>query len=194
MADINVTLDEAAPVTETRSGRKGQWASPLGDFVTPLIEPVLAKQGFSEASLIGSWAEIVGETIARHCQPIKLQWPPRPPKRDPESPAEPAMLVLRVESRFALEAQHSAALIIERVNGHLGWNCVGKLAFRQGPIEAPPRRRRAAPPSAEAIEKARAASVTIEGEALRDAVTHLGARVIDDAALRKTRRAVGPRR
>jgi hypothetical protein len=189
MADINVTLDEAVRVTEIRIGKKGQWASPLGDFVKPLVEPVLAKQGFGEASLIGSWAEIVGETIARHCQPIKLQWPPRPSKRDPESPIEPAMLVLRVEGRFALEAQHSAALIIERVNGHLGWNCVGKLAFRQGPIEASPRRRRAEPPSAEAVEKAQVASAAIEGEALRNAVTHLGARVIDDAALRKARRA-----
>lgn len=180
-------------MTETRRGKKGQWASPLGDFVKPLVEPVLAKQGFGEASLVGSWSEIVGETIARHCQPIKLQWPPRPPKRDPESPIEPAMLVLRVEGGFALEAQHSAALIIERVNAHLGWHCVGKLAFRQGPIEAAPRRRRAAPPSAEAMEKAQAAAAAIEGEALRDALTHLGSRVIDEAVARKTR-ASGPRR
>jgi hypothetical protein len=193
MADIKRTLDEAA-VTETRSGKKGQWASPLGDFVAPLVEPVLAKQGFGEASLIGSWGEIVGETIARHCQPIKLQWPPRPPKRDPETPIEPAMLVLRVEGRFALEAQHSAALIIERVNAHLGWNCVGKLGFRQGPIEAPPRRRRPAVPSAEAVEKARDASAAIEGQELRDALTHFGARVIDETAARKARRPAEPRR
>jgi hypothetical protein len=190
----SVHFRQAAPVAETRSGKKGQWATPLGDFVTPLVEPVLAKQGFGEASLIGDWSEIVGETIARHCRPIKLQWPPRPPKRDPESPIEPAMLVLRVEGRFALEAQHSAALIIEKVNAHLGWHCVGKLAFRQGPIEDTPRRPRAGAPSAEAVEKAREASEAIEGESLRDALTHLGARIIDEATARKTRRIVGPRR
>jgi hypothetical protein len=169
-------------VAEIRGGKKGRWAAPLGDFVAPLVEPILAKQGFGEASLIGSWPEIVGETISRHCRPIKLQWPPRPQKRDPESPVEPATLVLRVEGGFALEAQHSAALIIERVNMHLGWSCVGKLAFRQGPVEQPRVRRPPAPPSAEAVEKAQAASAAIEGEALRDALARLGARVIDGAS------------
>jgi hypothetical protein len=163
----------------------------LGDFVAPLVEPILAKQGFGEASLIASWPEIVGETISRHCRPIKLQWPPRPQKRDPESPVEPATLVLRVEGGFALEAQHSAAVIIERVNMHLGWSCVGKLAFRQGPVEQFARTRRSAsPPSAEAIGKAQAEAAAIEGEALREALARLGARVIDGAVTaRKSVRA-----
>jgi hypothetical protein len=172
-------------VTKPVPEKKRRWATPLGDFVAPLVEPVLAKQGFGEASLVASWPEIVGETIARGCRPIKLQWPPRPPKRDPDSPIEPATLVLRVAGGFALEAQHSAALIIERVNAHLGWRCVGKLAFRQGPIEQEPGRRRAQAPSAEAVAKAHEAAAAIEGEELRDALARLGARVIDDAKARK---------
>jgi hypothetical protein len=157
----------------------------LGEFVAPLVEPVLAKQGFGETSLVSSWPEIVGETIARSCRPIKLQWPPRPPKRDPESPVEPAILVLRVEGGFALEAQHGAALIIERVNAHLGWNCIGKLAFRQGPIEKAAARRRPGAPSAEALAKAHQEAAAIEGEELREALARLGARVIDGARARK---------
>jgi hypothetical protein len=165
----------------------------LGEFVAPLVEPVLAKQGFGEASLIASWPEIVGETIARSCRPIKLQWPPRPQKRDPASPVEPATLVLRVEGGFALEAQHRAALIVERVNAHLGWGCIGKLAFRQGPVEQAPRARQPAPPpSAEAVERAQGLAAAIEGEALRDSLAHFGARVIDGAAVtRKSKRIVG---
>lgn len=170
---------------EPVGAKKRRWATPLGDFVAPLVEPVLAKQGFGEASLVASWPEIVGETIARSCRPIKLQWPPRPPKRDPESPAEPATLVLRVAGGFALEAQHCAALIIERVNSHLGWNCVGKLAFRQGPVEQPARRRRLPAPSAEALAEARQAAAAIEGADLREALARFGARVIGEAKARK---------
>src|SRR5579883_839378 len=160
----SVRFKRTEPVTEPATKKK-RWATPLGDFVGPLVEPVLAKQGFSEASLVGSWTEIVGEMIAAGCRPIKLQWPPRPAKRDPETPIEPATLVLRVAGGFALEAQHCAALIIERVNAHLGWRCVGKIAFRQGPVEPGPRRKGPpAAPSAEALTQAREAAAAIEGD------------------------------
>jgi hypothetical protein len=170
----------------TEPGRaKQRWATPLGDFVAPLVEPALARQGFGEASLVADWPEIVGASIARGCRPIKLQWPPRAPKRDPETPVEPATLVLRVEGAAALDIQHSAALIVERVNAHLGWRCIGKLAFRQGPLEPPPPARRHAPaPSGEAIAKAREAASAIEGEALRAALERFGARALDDAKTR----------
>jgi hypothetical protein len=169
-------------VKEPHRDKHRRWATPLGDFVAPLVEPVLAKQGFGEASLIADWTDIVGETIGRGCRPIKLQWSPDAPKRNPESPREPATLVLRVESGLALEIQHSALLIVERVNAHLGWRCVGKLAFRQGPLEGVRRpRKRGAPPTREALETARQAAAAIEGEELREALTKLGARVIDGA-------------
>jgi len=172
---------------EPESGKARPWAAPLGDFVGPLVESVLAQHGFSESSLISDWPDIVGASIARGCRPIKLSWPPRPPRRDPGRPAEPATLVLRVEGAAALEIQHSAALIIERVNTHLGWSCVARLAFRQGPIEAPapPARRRRLAPSAEATSKARAAAAGVESEELRDALARLGALAIDEAEARK---------
>ena len=82
------------------------------------------------------------------------QWPPRAAKRDPEAPARPATLVLRVEGAFALEAQHSASVIVARVNAHLGWRCVDKIAFRQGPLPPVEDRRRVAPVPSEAAEAA----------------------------------------
>src|SRR5260370_37108877 len=98
-------------------------AKPLGAFLPEIIEPTLAARGLGEASLIADWPAIVGEAIARRARPIQLQWPPRPQKRDPESPLAPSTLVLRVDGAFALEVQHSAAVIIARVNAHLGWRC-----------------------------------------------------------------------
>jgi hypothetical protein len=91
--------------------------------------------------------------------------------------------VLRVESAFALEAQHSASVIAARVNAHLGWRCVDKIAFRQGPL--PPladKRRRAPVPSGAAEAAARAAAAAIEDDGLRDAVARLGAQAIDRSA------------
>ena len=101
---------------------------------------------------------------------------------------------MRVEGAFALEAQHSAAVIVARVNAHLGWRCVEKIAFRQGPLP-PLKERRAIPPAPnEAAEAAaRAAASSIEDDDLREAVVRLGARAIERSA-RPRARAARPRR
>jgi len=173
-----------------KRGRGG--AKPLAEFTSGLIAEALAARGLGETSLIDDWPAIVGETLARHARPIELQWPPRAAKRDPDAPAVPATLVLRVETAFALEAQHSAAVIVDRVNAHLGWRCVGKIAFRQGPLPPLKEKRRAAPiPSDAAQAAARAAASPIEDDGLREAVTRLGARAIDRSA--RLRSAAGAR-
>jgi hypothetical protein len=160
--------------------RWGRGAAPLGDFLAELVAPALSRQGLGETSLVTDWVEIVGAPIAARCRPIEVQWPPRASRRDPDAPIAPATLVLRVEGAFALEAQHSSALIIERVNAHLGWRCIGKVAFRQGPFDTGPRPApKTAPPSARASELAKGYAAPIEAEDLREAMTRLGARVID---------------
>jgi hypothetical protein len=160
-------------------------AKPLAEFAPGLIAEALAARGLGEASLIADWPAIVGETFARHARPIELQWPPRAARRDPEAPARPATLVLRIEGAFALEAQHMVSVIITRVNAHLGWRCVDKLAFRQGPLPPLERTRRLAPAPSDAAEAAaRAAAGGIESDDLREAVVRLGARAIDRSARR----------
>jgi hypothetical protein len=173
-----------------KRGRGG--AKRLAEFTPGLIAEALAARGLGETSLIADWPAIVGEVLARHARPIELQWPPRAAKRDPDAPAAPATLVLRVEGGFALEAQHSAPVIVARVNAHLGWRCVGKIAFRQGPLPPLVEKRRPAPLPSEAAEAAaRAAAARIEDDGLRDAVARLGARAIDRSA--RQRKAAGAR-
>jgi hypothetical protein len=163
-------------------------AKPLAEFMPAIIEEALAARGLSEASLIADWPVIVGDSIARYARPIQLQWPPRAAKRDPEAPIAPATLVLRVDGAFALEAQHNAAIIIARVNAHLGWRCVEKIAFRQGPLpQLKQRRQRPAAPGAAAEAAASEATSLIEDEDLRAALTRLGARAIEQAARRLQR-------
>ena len=146
-----------------------------------MLGPALAARGLSEASLVSHWPDIVGADVARFARFERLNWPPRGAKSDPDGPRAPATLVLRIDGAYALEAQNLGRLIVERVNAHLGWRCVDKAAFRQGPLPvvAPPRR--AAEPSDAALAEARAAT----GDDAPEALVRLGARVIDRARGRR---------
>ena len=158
-------------------------AKPLDSLLRGVIDKALAARGMGEASLIADWRAIVGEGVARYARPLQLQWPPRPAKPGPAAPIAPATLILRIEGAFALEAQHNAAIIVERVNAHLGWRCVDRIAFRQGPL--PPlgqTRKPAPPPSAAAEAEARQAASGVADDALREALTRFGARAIDRSA------------
>lgn len=160
-------------------------AKPLDALMRGVIEATLAARGVGEASLIADWPAIVGESVARYARPLQLLWPPRPEKRDPEAPVASATLVLRVDGAFALEAQHAAAIIVERVNAHLGWRCVERIAFRQGPLPPLKEKRQPPPPPSEAAEaEARRAARGVGDESLREALTRLGARAIDRSARR----------
>lgn len=159
--------------------KRKSWAQPLADLVGGAINPVLAKQGFGQSDVILNWEEIAGARLAAVCEPIKLQWPTRPKNAPPDRAPEPATLIVRVESGFALELQHMAGALIERVNAHLGWRCIGKISMRQGPLQRQAPRRHVAPPSAAALAQAAEAIDGVDHEELRAALTRLGARVLE---------------
>ena len=117
-------------------------AKPLAELIDDCIAPALAAQGFAGRAIVSLWPEIVGERLAARSRPLKIDWPRRRPA--PGEASEPATMVVRVESAFALEMQHLGPLLVERVNTHLGWRAVGKLVLKQGPVEAPAPKR--APP------------------------------------------------
>ncbi len=163
---------------KTRSG-KNSWSRPLAEFVQTAIGPVAARQGFGQGDLFLFWEAIAGERLAAISQPVKLQWPPRRQDRAADNGTAPATLIIRVESGFALEMQHLAPVIIERVNAHFGWRCVARIALKQGPLEARSPSRRAAPCQIEPLGRRRKRLTGGITEApLREALTRLGARVL----------------
>src|SRR5215471_13688845 len=105
-------------------------AKPLSVLLSDVFSDAYAKQGFAARELVTRWAEIAGPEIAAHAEPIRIQWP-RPVEGQPQ---QPATLVLRVEGPMALEIQHSADVILQRVNRFFGWSAVGRLALRQAPL------------------------------------------------------------
>ncbi|WP_292529817.1 DUF721 domain-containing protein [Methylocystis sp.] len=175
------------------SRAKGFRARSLGDYVSRELDPLIAARGFGEASLLLCWSEIVGARIARICEPATLQWPPRArgksndpaaAKRREKTPREPATLVLRVDPGFGLEAQHLAPIIIDRVNAHLGWRCVARIALRQEKLRpaSAPRPSRGRSPGSDAAARARAIKATegVADEGLRAALVRLGERALAD--------------
>ncbi|HYA72143.1 MAG TPA: DciA family protein [Roseiarcus sp.] len=172
-------------MTKPARDKARSFAAQLGSLLKGVVEPTLAARGLGQTSLVTDWPDIVGAEIARYARPIQIQWPPRGARRAPDETA-PATLVLRVDGAFALEAQHAAAIIVERVNAHLGWRCIERIAFRQGPLAELKSKRRAPPaPSASAQAQASALAEPIDDEELRRALTKLGARAIDRAARRR---------
>jgi hypothetical protein len=150
---------------------------PLADLVGASLGPALARHGFGEAEVLLHWNEIVGADLADRCQPVRMQWRPR--RAGPDASIEPATLVVRVDSAWALTLQHMEPVVVERLNVFLGWRCVGRLALRQGPVATRARPPRRAPPPDPACVKAAARAVTeIDDEALRAVLTRLGARVL----------------
>jgi hypothetical protein len=158
-------------MTEPRRPNKSSKPRPLADLLRDCLNETFAKQGFASAELVTRWTNIVGPEIAAHAEPLKIQWP-----RGDREAAEAATLVLRVEGPTALEIQHLAGVIVERVNRFFGWQAIGRIALRQAPLT----RREPkieAPLDPEVMQSIAASLPDIADDDLRQALARLGAAV-----------------
>ena len=143
-------------------------------LATRLAAPILARHGGGMlARLKAEWPAVVGTDIATATWPQALS-------RD-------GALKLRVAAAAALELQHRAPLLIERINLYLGRPAVSRLILVQGPVPLAPATRRDSPPplrtnEAEAIEQQIAG---IGDSDLRSALARLGKRVASGASRRR---------
>ncbi|GGC62710.1 DUF721 domain-containing protein [Chelatococcus reniformis] len=155
---------------------RSRGAAPLADMVDACLGPALAAQGFAAADVVVAWADIVGPRLAAHTQPLRIEWPRR--ARDGDDPARAAALIVRSTSAFALELQHMAPVVIERVNTHFGWRCVGRIVIRQGLVARPAPRPQPRGPDPAAAAAVRDLTADIEAAPLREALRRLGEAVL----------------
>ncbi|WP_439922932.1 DUF721 domain-containing protein [Nitrobacter sp. JJSN] len=148
-------------------------AKPLSALLGDVFSDAYARQGFATRELVTRWAEIAGAEIAKHSEPMKIQWP-RPVEGQPQ---EPATLVLRVEGPVALEIQHSSDVILQRVNRFFGWNAVGRLALRQAPLSRKTLRKATQQPDEADVARVAETLSSIGDDDLRDALARLGASI-----------------
>ncbi|WP_371826807.1 DUF721 domain-containing protein [Microvirga sp. VF16] len=161
-------------------------ARPLAEFLDVCLSPSLAAQGFATSDIIMTWPDIVGERLAAFTQPLKIEWKRKSPHADPEARPDPATLVIRVESAFALELQHLAPTVIDRVNTYYGWRCIGRLVLKQGPVRRVEKKRPAPPVLTPADrEKVDRAVEPIEEESLKAALDRLGQAIVSSGSRTK---------
>ncbi len=120
-------------------------AKPLSDLLVNVLKPAMQQHGLATSQLITRWAEIAGPELARVTQPLRATWP-RGEDSGSLNHGQPlsGTLVLQVEPAFALDVQHEAQHILERVNALYGWKAMAKLSLRQGPVD---KKREVAAPS-----------------------------------------------
>jgi hypothetical protein len=113
--------------------------------VPKLTKEALKRRGPAFATIVAEWANIVGPALAGCTLPEKLGTPPRPPK-GVTAPPQAGVLTLRVAGGAAMELQHLAPQLVERINSFAGFKAVDRLRFVQGPMPlaseppaAPPR-------------------------------------------------------
>jgi hypothetical protein len=137
-----------------------------GASLPAVTKGAVAKRGFAEARLLLDWATIVGDTMARHTLPERLARP---------RGETGGVLHVRVAGAFALELQHLAPAVIERINAHFGHAAVTRLKLTQGlPTEIVKPRRRIKPLGAAGEAKLASTVERIGDPRLKEALARLG--------------------
>jgi hypothetical protein len=92
-------------------------------LVGRVLGPVARRRGFAEAAILAEWASIVGPLLSGRCQPVRVDFP--------RGRAKGGTLELHARGGAALELQHLAPQLIERVNGYFGFAAVRRIRLVQ---------------------------------------------------------------
>ncbi len=142
----------------------------LSNSIGRLTKPMFGKRGLADGVIARDWNAIVGDAIATHSQPEKIAYAWR--KRTN------GILHLRVDnSAMATQLQHLEPQLLERINGHFGYQAVTRLRFLHGPLPKAalsPRQRKQAVPSESRQRELAKTLEGIEDPELRQALEKLG--------------------
>jgi hypothetical protein len=147
---------------EGRSGLRQGGLRAAGIAASRVAAPIVARGGGVIGRLKAEWAAVVGAELAG------ATWP--------EALGRDGALKIRVVSSFALDLQHRAPLVIERINNFFGRSAIVRLVLVQGPLPLPARPRRA-PAASLGAEEAKALETRLAEVAdpeLRAALAGLG--------------------
>ncbi len=110
----------------------------IGATVEKLTKPVFGRRGFGSPAIVNDWPEIIGGILAEHTFPERIAYP--------TGKRSEGTLHLKIDSAaLALELQHLAPQIMERVNTYFGFKAVADIRILQGPLPEKPEKK--PPPS-----------------------------------------------
>jgi hypothetical protein len=160
-----------ADAAKTR--RRGGGPRAIAGSLTQVTREVFGRRGLADGAILNDWPLIVGEHLARHSLPEKVQFP--------RGTRAGGTLYLRIDNgSMATELLHLEPLVIERINGYFGFKAVAGLRISQGPLVRSVERRRGSPkPLAPSEEHGLAESLLDVADAdLRRSLESLGRAVI----------------
>jgi hypothetical protein len=94
---------------------------PLAQLVPGITRPAFGKRSPAGARVMAEWASIVGPRLAADTEPRKLSH---------------GQLTIACAGPVAMELQHAAAALMERINTHAGGVVVERLRFVQDHIKS----------------------------------------------------------
>lgn len=152
--------------------KRGGGPRALGATLPRIAGPILGKRGLGAGRLVADWVAIVGAELAEMAIPDKLSFP--------RGERSGGTLRLKVAPGAAVEIQHRAPLLVERINVALGYPAVARLALVQAP---PTRAAKRGPPPRRALDQAERTALgrkvdSVADPALREALERLGEAVI----------------
>jgi len=136
-----------------------------------------ARRGAAIGDVISQWPAIAGERLASISEPANIRWP-----KTTGTETTGGTLFIRSRPGHALELQHEAPLLMERINSFLGYRAVAALKIT--PDHRPlrpdkhPRPRSLPPATAEVLERKLA---DIGDDKLKEALKRLGAGALGKA-------------
>jgi hypothetical protein len=158
-----------------RQARTAHAASGLSRALGAVLSPAARRRGFAAAAVLADWHLVVGPVLATRCQPVLLE-------------ARRGVLHVQASSAAALELQHAAPQLLDRVNTYFGRIVARRLRIVQAPpppapaVRAEPPLRALAPEEVAALGEAVAA---VGDEALRAALLGLGRSLRATASTRR---------
>jgi hypothetical protein len=108
---------------EAKAERRTYSTLPLAQLVPGVTRPAFRKRSPAGAELMADWANVVGARLAVATEPRRLTR---------------GQLTIACAGPMAMELQHLAAELIDRINTYAGTKLVDRLRFVQDHVAAPP--------------------------------------------------------
>ncbi|WP_138465289.1 DUF721 domain-containing protein [Poseidonocella sp. HB161398] len=154
--------------------RRGRGFASAGSLVQTRISKAGESRGFAMTRLLTHWTEVVGEDMARMCEPVKVGYA--------RKGGLGATLTILVRGAAGPIIQAQSEVIRARVNACYGYNAIARIALTQtaghgGFAEAQAGFAAAPPPPPAPTPEIEAQTRDVADQALRDALAGLGARI-----------------
>jgi hypothetical protein len=127
------SVEEAVRILRTTHTKRAPRAGPTVHIqVQPLVKSLQARFEANDdgsGKLKARWTEVVGERLAKLCEPVRII----------KGKGRPGTLEIRVAGAYAPLIQHQSQVVIDRINLYLGSGSVDRLRLIQGPLSVKPK-------------------------------------------------------